>query len=386
LQIVVSGVVVVAFVAAAWYALRPSTAPASETRATLEGLRADEDTSLFTRAFEPRDFKFPEDHGSHNDFQTEWWYYTGNLFDKDGRHFGYQLTFFRRALVPPNEQSSVVRRLSSFAFSQLYFAHFAVTDSGANEHVSFEKYSRAAAGLAGAQAEPFHVFIEDWSARGIGDGGAESVRLSARDSAYSIDLELAVSKPIVLHGDRGLSKKSLHEGNASYYYSMTRMATKGRVTMPAGAFDVVGDSWLDREWSTSALDEDTEGWDWFALQLDDGREIMFYQLRLKDGTSAVVSKGTYVDAAGNTQLIERDDVKIDVLDRWSSPDSGANYPNRWRFFVPKYGLDLEIIPRVKDQEMDLSQRYWEGAVSFSGMSNGQAVSGVGYVELTGYGG
>jgi predicted secreted hydrolase len=379
------GVLVVGGILVAAVALRAAPDDGSEPRGTLEALKRDASTDAFARAFGPRDFTFPQDHGPHDDFQTEWWYYTGNLSDVAGRHFGYQLTFFRRALVSPDQQAAVDARPSDFAFTQLYFAHFAVTDTEANEHVSFDRYSRAAAGLAGARAEPFNVFIEDWSAAAtLGSGGAETVRLTAQDDGYAIELELRSSKPIVLHGDRGLSQKSPERGNASYYYSMTRMSTRGRVITPQGHFDVAGDNWLDREWSTSALDEGTEGWDWFSLQLDDRREIMFYQLRLTDGTSAAVSKGTYVDAAGEAFVLERDDVQITVLDTWTSPDSGAGYPNAWRFAVPKYGLDLEITPRVKDQEMKLPQRYWEGAVTISGASGNRPAGGVGYVELTGY--
>lgn len=361
-------------------------APQNETRATLDGLRRDENTERFARAFEPRDFIFPQDHGPHDEFQTEWWYYTGNLTDASGRHFGYQFTLFRRALIPPDEQAAVLARPSNLAFTQLYFAHFAVTDTGADEHVSFEKYSRSAAGLAGAQSPPFKVFIEDWSVETTqDDGGAEAVRIRAQQDGYAIDLNLSMSKPIVLQGNLGLSQKSNVPGNASYYYSMTRMATRGKVATPRGDFDLQGESWLDREWSTSALDEETAGWDWFALQFDDNRELMFYQLRLKDGASADVSKGLLVDADGTGALLKRDDVQLTVLDRWTSPDSGAAYPVKWRVVIPKYDLDVEVAPRVNDQEMKLSQRYWEGAVTINGAANGKPIGGVGYLELTGYG-
>lgn len=383
LQIGVAALAVTAIVVAA-VALQPSSA-ASETRATVQGLQRDENTDKFARAFDARDFEFPRDHGPHDAYQTEWWYYTGNLFDATGRHFGYQITFFRRALIPPEDQASVASRPSDFAFSQLYFAHFAVTDTGDDEHVSFDKFSRAAAGLAGAQAQPFKVFIEDWSAESNRpDGSAESVRLQARGGGYAIELDLESSKPMVFHGDRGLSQKSLERGNASYYYSMTRMATRGKVLTPLGAFEVSGNSWLDREWSTSALAEDVEGWDWFSLQADDNRELMYFKLREANTGITDFGKGTYVAADGSSQLIPQDGAQVTVLDRWTSPDSGATYPVRWRMTVPAYGLDVEIVARVEDQEMKLAQRYWEGAVTFSGTSAGQPISGVGYVELTGY--
>ncbi len=358
----------------------------SETRASLDGLRRNENTDKFTKALEPRKFVFPEDHGPHDDFQLEWWYYTGNLTDANGRHFGYQLTFFRNAMVPPDQQPAVDARPSDLAFSQLYFAHFAITDSSANEHMAFEKWSRGAGGLAGAQALPYNVFIEDWSAVStMENGSAEAVQLTAQDGGYSLTLDLSSSKPIVLHGERGLSQKSNEPGNASFYYSMTRMATKGKITTPQGTFEVSGDSWLDREWSTSLLGENTEGWDWFSLQFDDNREMMYFKLREKGTGDIVFDKGTFVEADGTSALMPGGSAQITVLDTWTSPDSGATYPIKWRIVAPAQNLDVEITPRIPDQEMDLSQRYWEGAVTFKGTMAGEPVAGVGYVELTGYG-
>lgn len=385
-----SGVVLAALVtvisAVAWFTLRPVGDFSNETRATVQGLQRDANSERFARALEVREFDFPRDHGPHDEYQTEWWYYTGNLSTPEGRHFGYQLTFFRRALVPPEEQRVVAERPSAYAFSQVYFAHFAVTDSGAGAHVAFEKYSRGAAGLAGAQAEPFRVFVEDWSAAAMdGDGNAARVRLNAAADGYAIELNLISRKPIVFHGDRGLSQKSPQPGNASYYYSMTRLATQGRITTPSGAFEVQGESWLDREWSTSALDDNTEGWDWFSMQFDDDREVMFFQLREKDTGAITFAKGTYVDAMGRTELIRQGEVQIAVLDRWTSPTTGSTYPVKWRLTVPKYGLDVEITSRLNDQEMRLTQLYWEGAVTLRGASASGPVRGVGYVEMTGYG-
>lgn len=385
LQIGVSVAALMGLAALSWVAFRSPEGGGAQARATVAGLQRDEMSDRFARASEPRAFEFPRDHGPHDEYQTEWWYYTGNLFDASGRHFGYQLTFFRRALVPPDEQAKLADRGSAFAFDQVYFAHFAITDSAANRHVSFEKYSRGANGLAGAQASPFRVFVEDWSATAArDDGDAAQVRLVAAQDGYAIDLTLANTKPLVFHGDRGLSQKSPNPGNASYYYSMTRMATQGKVTTPRGAFEVAGNSWLDREWSTSALDDDTEGWDWFSLQFDDWREIMFFKLRQKETGGTTFAKGTYVDADGRTELIRQDEVTIAVLDHWTSPQTGATYPVRWRLASPRYGLDIEIVARIPDQEMRLTQRYWEGAVTFTGISADGPVAGVGYVEMTGY--
>ncbi len=385
LQIGVSMAALLGLTALGWAAFSAPEGSGEQARATVAGLQRDAMSDRFAHAREPRAFDFPCDHGPHDAYQTEWWYYTGNLFDASGRHFGYQLTFFRRALVPPDEQAMLADRDSAFAFDQVYFAHFAITDSAANAHVSFEKYSRGTAGLAGAQASPFRVFVEDWSATAAhDDGDAARVRLVAAQDGYAIDLTLTSTKPFVFHGDRGLSQKSPNPGNASYYYSMTRMATAGKVTTPRGTFEATGNSWLDREWSTSALDEDTEGWDWFSLQFDDGREIMFFKLRQKETGDITFAKGTYVGADGRTELVRQDEVTITVLDRWTSRQTGATYPVRWRLASPRYGLDIEIVARILDQEMRLTQRYWEGAVTFEGVSAAGPVAGVGYVEMTGY--
>ncbi len=370
-------------VAVLWSVLRPAQQVAAPT-GVLDNLRSDDNTALFARATAVRPFAFPADHGPHDDFQTEWWYYTGNLKTDSGREFGYQFTIFRRALVPPGVSltDTVNGARSSFAFTQIYLAHFAVTDVQRDAHVEAERYSRGAAGLAGAQASPFKVYVEDWVVQG---DSAEAVRIRADNGDYALDLELVNLKPIVLQGDRGLSKKSAAPGNASYYYSMPRMRTTGVLRSPEGAFNVSGESWLDREWSTSALDEQTAGWDWFSLQLSDNREIMFYQLRLLDGASAPVSSGMLVNADGSTRKLKREDFVFQAVDRWRSPKSGVTYPMDWEIRVPSIELTLRATAKIREQEMNISTRYWEGAVALSGSAGGQVVTGNGYIELTGYG-
>ena len=359
-----------------------SPVPSAPARATVIGLPAGDADELhrFARALEPRAFVFPLDHGPHPDYQTEWWYYTGNLQDANGRHFGYQLTFFRRALVPPSEAPA---RSSDLATSQIYFAHFGVMDSDTGRHVSFEKFSRGAGGLAGASGEPYKVHLEDRSVSSL-DVRGDAVRLIARSDAYSMTLDLRALKPAVLQGDRGLSVKSNLPGNASYYYSLTRLETHGRMETESGAFAVAGSSWMDHEWSTSALGPNAKGWDWFALQLSDQREIMFYQFRNTDGTIDPVSSGVLVQADGRATSLKRDDVIIEVLDRWRSPATSGEYPVRWRLRVPGQSIDLDVEARIKDQQMNVSVIYWEGAVKVAGQASGSPVSGVGYVELTGY--
>ncbi len=365
----------VAIASGFWLARNPAP-DGDDVRATIAALQRDAQTDRFARAIQPRQFEFPADHGPHNDYQTEWWYYTGQLFDAQGRHFGFQLTFFRRALLPPDAQ--VPASSSPFAFRQVYFAHFALTDSSSGEHVAFERYSRNAAGLAGAQSTPFAVFVENWSATGV-EGDAAHVRLRAAQDGYEIDLTLRNTKPIVLHGDQGLSQKSHQPGNASYYYSMTRMETQGVVRTPRGQFNVVGSSWLDREWFTSALEDDVAGWDWLSLQLDNGEEVMFFKLRQKDTGATTFAKGTWIAADGTTTLLRGDAAQLEPLAHWRSPYSGSVYPIRWRLRIPARALDVVISARIPDQEMRLSQRYWEGAITAAGTHRG-----LGYLEMTGY--
>ena len=376
------------------------------------------DSGGFARATAARPFVLPADHGPHFEYQTEWWYYTGNVVAADGHRFGFQLTFFRRGLSPGSPPGG-----PGLASNQVYFAHFAITDVMAGLHATAERFSRGAGGLAGAAGEPFAVWLEDWRvssccggscaappappappahhtrvhraplaapASDCGDGSA--VRLVAHDTAsgLSLDLELQATKPLVAHGNRGLSPKSDEPGNASYYVGYTRMAARGRI----GTAEVAGEAWFDHEWSTSALGSGAAGWDWFSLQLGDGRELMHFRIRREDGEVETVSGGTLVEPDGRARRLSRDDVRIDVLRRWTSPEAGATYPSRWRLSVPSEGLDLLVEPWLEAQEMRTSFIYWEGAVRVSEAagqgSNGRRrpvrprLTGQGYVELTGY--
>jgi predicted secreted hydrolase len=330
----------------------------------------------FARALEPREFSFPADHGPHPGFRNEWWYFTGNLEDAGGRRFGYQWVVFRAALSP-----EAVTRVSAWGTNQAYMAHFAVTDPEQRSFHYFERFARGSAGLAGAEGEPLRVWLEDWSLEM--DAAGNTWRLRAAEDAVMFDLEMQAVKPAVLNGDRGLSRKSADPGNASYYYALTRLDTRGTLRTGGETHAVRGLSWLDREWSTSALADNQAGWDWFALQLDDGHDLMFYQLRRTDGTIDPFSSGTLTDPAGAATTLSPDEVMLEVLDTWHSP-RGTQYPSQWRLRLPARGLALDVRPVLANQELDVSIPYWEGAVDVEGVRDGRAITGRGYVELVGY--
>lgn len=344
------------------------------------------DTTGYARADRQRDFVFPADHGPHPAFRTEWWYVTGNVTAMDGRRFGFQFTIFRSALAPSPPGGP-----SAWATNQAFMGHFALTDVEGETFRAFEQFARGAAGLAGAGADPLRVWIDDWtlesSSRTTGAGsGTFPLRLFADGGDVSLELELAEGKPRVLQGDEGLSQKGPEPGNASYYYAHTRMPTTGTIVQGGDTLGVEGLSWLDREWSTSALSPGQVGWDWFALQLDDGWDLMVYQLRREDGSADPLSDGVLIDPDGNRYELEWGaDILVESTESWASPMDGAVYPAAWRIRVPGRGWDLTVTPVVPDQELRLAFRYWEGAVDVGGVGeSGAGVSGRGYVELTGY--
>jgi predicted secreted hydrolase len=262
-------------------------------------------------------------------------------------------------------------------------AHFALTDAQGREHRAFERLGRGAAGLAGAQAAPYEVWLDDWSVQEVRPG---TVRLRAAQDGLALDLLLAERKGPILNGDRGYSQKGPDPGNASYYYSLTRLETSGTVQAGGRSFDVSGWSWMDHEWSTSSLSAGQVGWDWFSIQLDDGSELMVFQLRREDGSVDPFSSGTLIAADGTARRLDRGDFDIQVLDTWRSPQSGAAYPSGWTVSVPSAGLTLDIEPFLANQELSVSYAYWEGAVRVRGTRSDRPVTGSGYVELTGYAG
>ncbi len=317
----------------------------------------------YARVTGPVPFSFPRDDGPHPAYRSEWWYWTGNLTAADGRTFGFQFTVFRFALAP-----TASPRTSAWATRDAWLAHLAVTDVAGRRFIARERSARGGLELAGARAEPFRVWCDGWEMAGD--------RLLADAGDAALDLRLAPGKPPVLQGDRGYSRKGTDPANASLYYSRTRQPTTGTLRIGGETVAVSGTSWMDREWSTSALEPGVVGWDWFAFQLADGRELMFYRLRTADGTATAASAGTLIAADGSVERLAADQVALTATGTWTSP-RGVTYPAGWRLRVRD--LDLTIAPRLADQELDLSVRYWEGAVAISG-----SVAGVGYVELAGY--
>ncbi|MCS6845177.1 MAG: carotenoid 1,2-hydratase [Caldilineales bacterium] len=374
---------IAAFLLAAVAALAWSSREQPQPAARVQGVAvAEAAADGFVRATGPAPLSFPADYGPHDDYQTEWWYYTGNLEDPSGRHFGFQFTIFRRALQPPAQRTG---RASDWAAEQVYMGHFAVTDVAGRRFRAFERFSRGAAGLAGAQADPYRVWLEDWQVADV-PGRPGVTRIQAAADGVAVDLTLTDRKGPVLQGDRGYSQKAPDPGNASYYYSLTRLVTEGTVTVDGRTYAVRGLSWKDHEYSTSALAPDQVGWDWFALQLDDGTELKVFHIRRADGSVDPFSAGSFVDQDAAVTRLARDDFQIAVLDTWRSPRTGAQYPSRWRVIVPGLGLDLTVEPWLADQELNVSYAYWEGAVRITGARQGRPVAGNGYVEMTGYAG
>ncbi len=356
--------------------------PGRTARLTLAETLAGDDTAGYARALAPRLFDFPADHGPHAGYRSEWWYVTGNLSDATGRDFGFQLTIFRGALSPTAPASE-----SAWATNQAYMGHFTVTDVEGGRFLVHERFARGAAGLAGARPDPLRVWLEDWVIESTTDS-TFPLRLRGVGEGVELSLGLVAGKPVVLQGEEGLSRKGPEPGNASYYYTFSRLLAEGRLSLGGDTMAVRGTAWLDREWSTSALSPGVVGWDWFALQLSDGWDLMIYRLRRADGSATPESAGVLIDPSGTkVPLAWGEDVELESVRTWASPVDGAQYPSGWRIRVPSRGWDLGVEPRIPDQELDVSFRYWEGAVAVTGSGEGgRPVRGRGYVELTGYAG
>jgi len=348
--------------------------------------------TAFTQALAPEPLEFPRDQGPHRNFRQEWWYLTGNLDSAGGERFGFELTIFRLALAPTADgptpaASGPSVQGSAWRTRQIYLAHFAITDVARHRFRFAVKRSRAALGLAGAQADPFRVWVGNWRIGQERKRGATAGawRLQAAERGYVLSLTARPLMPPVPNGEQGLSRKSGEPGDATYYYSIPRIAVQGTLVRDGRPLRVRGLAWLDREWGSGSLGPQEAGWDWFGLQLDDGSSLMFYSLRDRNGAQDPYSAGTWVDARDQARRLARSDVRIEVLAHWTDR-SGTRYPSRWRLLAPALGLDLTVHPILADQELLSSLRYWEGAVEVAGTRAGRAVRGRGYVELVGYAG
>ena len=333
---------------------------------------------LLAPAFKPAlpgyEFVFPRDHGSHPEYRTEWWYYTGHLRTESGRRYGFEVTFFRAGV-------SRDERGSAWDLRDLMPAHFAITDVEQKEFRFYEKLNRASKFTADAAEGKLDVFNEAWRATTNPDG---SWRLVAKQGRDSLDLVLRTRKPPAVHGENGVSVKAQGVGFASHYYSMTRLEAAGTINGQRAA----GQAWMDHEFGSAALRENQQGWDWFSIQLDNDAELMLYVIRRTDGSPDVTSSGSLVASDGRVIHIRHDQMRITPRARWRSPTSGATYPVRWRVEVPAFGVALEVSPLMNAQELltkgSTRVTYWEGACDVTGTFGGVAVRGEAYVEMTGY--
>jgi len=332
----------------------------------------------FRQALPGYAFAFPRDHYAHEDFRTEWWYYTGHLRTKSGQEYGYQVTFFRSGLAEARNSPS------RWAAKNLYLAHFALSDIPRNDYRYFQRINRAGLGQAGASETEFRVWVGDWE---VGGDGTRQ-RLRAKDGEFAVDLNLSSQKPPVIHGANGVSRKGEGRGHASHYYSLTRVKTDGTLVVRGKTLEVTGLSWMDHEFGSTDLNPDQVGWDWFSLQFEGGTDLMLYVIRKADGRPDPYSAGTWVEADARTVRLKQPDFTIDVLERWVSPRTRGTYPMKWRLRAPAIGLDVTVSPAFPDQELDTAKStqviYWEGAVRAEGTVSGRPVNANGYVEMTGY--
>ncbi len=281
----------------------------------------------FVYASPDRVLKFPSDYGGHPDYQTEWWYYTGNVEDQAGRHFGYQLTFFRRSIKPPSETTA---RDVPTAATDIYMGHLALTDSSRGVQRAFERFSRGAEPVAGVRSSPHAIWLDDWRVETEGDGRR---RLVAAQDGIALDLSLQATKGPILHGRGGYSRKGSDPNRASHYYSFPRLATRGSITVDGQRHRVAGASWMDHEFTSSGLADDQIGWDWFSIQLDNGVELMLFHLRTADGGVDPYSSGSVIAADGTVEALARENFSIDATAEWKSPRTDARYPAEWRIRI-----------------------------------------------------
>jgi len=324
-------------------------------------------------------YEFPRDHFNHPEYQTEWWYYTGNLKAADGHRFGFELTFFRQGVNRDAAQGA-------WAVRDLYFAHFALSDLDGGRFYHTERFNREGPGIAGASLEQQRIWNGNWQVEWHGD----RQQLRGLAEQFGVELTLEPRKPPVVHGENGVSLKAAGEGHASHYISFTRLAASGTVALNGKTHATEGSAWMDHEFFTNSLGAEEAGWDWLSMQFNDNTEVMLYRLRHKDGSVDPYSSGTYVDADGHTTHLTLQDFTMRPVAAasWTSSESGATYPVAWEVAIPRYGIEVRVRTSLSSQELTGrtkdSPNYWEGAVELKGSRSGQPLHGVGYLELTGY--
>jgi predicted secreted hydrolase len=324
-------------------------------------------------------YEFPRDHFNHPGFQTEWWYYTGNLKSTEGHRFGFELTFFRQAI------SRDPAKVSAWQLRDLYLTHLALSDLDSGKFYHAERTNRAGPGIAAVSEALARIWNGNWQIQWHGN----DQELQAIDARFQLHFKLHPEKPPVIHGENGISKKAESPGRASHYISLTHLATSGAIELGNKKMEVTGTSWMDHEFFTQQLDANQAGWDWLSLQLDDRTELMLFHIRRKDGSIDPYSAGTYVDATGKTTHLRFGEFKLEpVGEKWFSPGTGAAYPIQWKITIPKLSIELEAKTPLASQELTgnskLVPNYWEGAIALTGTRTAQPLSGVGYLEMTGY--
>jgi predicted secreted hydrolase len=323
-------------------------------------------------------FEFPRDHFNHPDFRTEWWYYTGNLRTAEGRRFGFELTFFRQGANLTKKNGSV------WDVHDVWMAHLALSDINGGQFLHTERLNRSGPGVAGADQQQARVWNGNWQAQWMPD----AQKLEAVADRFSFELLLKSEKPPVIHGRDGVSQKAEGPGKASHYISLTRLDTTGTIVLDGKRFSVEGTSWMDHEFFSHQLEGDQAGWDWFSLQLADHSELMLFRLRRKDGSLDPFSAGTFVDPQGHTRHLAAGDFTVTPGKTWTSPATGGRYPVEWTVEVPSIGFKASLHTPMAQQELTDSSRtgtsYWEGAIDVDAMRLGRPLSGVGYLEMTGY--
>ncbi len=330
-------------------------------------------------------YEFPRDHFSHPDYETEWWYYTGNLKAPDGHRYGFELTFFRQA--QPLSSQLKQEESATWRPDQLYLAHLALSDIDGKSFYHTEKLNRAGPGLAGASLGDSRYWNGNWQVRWTSLPNANQ-ELTAICDRFTLRLKLASLKAPVIQGQDGISRKSVAPGQASHYISLTRLQAAGQLDEKQSQTKLTGTAWMDHEFFTEPHTSDLVGWDWFAIQLGNQQELMLYRLRNKSGGADPYSSGTYIDSQGKQTFLAAGDFSLTPGDTWQSPHTGARYPVAWHIHVPSLDLDLTEETALKDQELwsknSLAPSYWEGAVTYAGTMRGQPASGLGYLEMTGY--